>query len=166
MFAAIKNSELFFKVSEAYFSLSSRDRLAVNVLAAFALLVIIIYGLLIPAYQYSAEAQQRYKDNLDALQWMQANQQKVKTLAAGNRRQPGQSLLGVANTTAKDYQLDFKRYEPAGDNSLNLWLENIVFDQLVLWLENLDKNYGIRIQEIAVDKQQQGRVNVRLVLQG
>ena len=63
--------------------------------------------------------------------------------------------------------MSFKRYQPVGDSGLSLWLENSAFNQLVLWLERLEKRHGIRVDEISVERAaQDGVVNVRLVLQG
>ena len=82
------------------------------------------------------------------------------------QRRPDQSLLGLANTTAKPLQLEFKRFEPAGNNGLNLWLDNVAFDNVIRWLDQLDRQYGVRVAEIALERRADGLVNVRLMLQG
>jgi general secretion pathway protein M len=148
--------------------MSGRDQLALKILAGFALLMIIIFGLIMPVNEFNDKAQTRYIDQLETLNWMQANQSLVKTsVAASKLRDPGQSLLGISNKTAKSYGLAFKRYQPVDDNGLNLWLENVSFNNLILWLERLNKKYGITVKEISVDREdQKGQVNVRLFLQG
>lgn len=153
---------------ERYEKMAKRDQLALKVLACFALVMIVIFGLIVPAIEFNDKSQARYADQLETLSWMQANQSAIETSsAATSQRDPGQSLLGISNKTAKSYSLAFKRYQPVDENGLNLWLENVSFNNLILWLERLNKKHGITVKEISVDRQnQQGRVNVRLFLQG
>ncbi len=168
MIASLKSSALYQQCEQRFASFSSRDQLAIKCLAVFFLVIFIIYGLLVPASQYQQDAQAHYRSSLDSYRWMEANQGAF-TAASQQRaqRDPGQSLLGIANQTSKAYQLGFKRYQPVGESGLSLWLDNVSFNNLVMWLERLDKRYGISVNEIAVERQEEeGLVNVRLVLQG
>ena len=46
-------------------------------------------------------------------------------------------------------------------------MESVAFNKMIRWLERLDKEYGISVEEISVERQESpGMVNVRLVLQG
>lgn len=164
----LQNSVLVSKLERRYYNLGSRERFAVKLLLVFMLLVVVYSALVVPAANYRRDAENHYRSSLDKLQWMQTNQSLV-TASARQRsaRDPGQSLLGIANSSSKGFQLSFKRYEPVGDSGLSLWLDQVGFNNLVRWLERLDKRYGIQVQEIAVERQQEdGLVNVRLVLQG
>jgi general secretion pathway protein M len=164
----LQNSARWQQMLNRYNSLAERERLALKVLAGFAGVLVIFYLLLLPANHYKEKSEQQYRSALDTLSWMQANQ----SLATNNAsqlaaRDPGQSLLGIANQTSKSFRLSFKRYQPVGENGLSLWLDGVSFNNVVLWLERLDKRYNISVKEIAVDRAaEKGVVNVRLVLQG
>ena len=164
----IKSSPLYIKADDAYHGLAPRDQLSLSVLAVFALFVVIIFGLIQPANNYMSNAQKQYRSSLEKLSWMQANKEAVSSISQQrSTRDPEQSLLGIANSSSKGFQITFKRYEPVGDNGLSLWMEQVSFNRVILWLERLDKRYGISVQEISVGRQlEEGLVNVRLVLQG
>lgn len=163
---AAMQSPLAIRLSTYYQALAPRDRLALNVLSAFLLPVVIIFGIMMPAYSFMHQSLDHYQRALDDWRWIEANKHAVAHLAEGER-QPGQSLFGLANTTSKGFQIGFKRYEPVGENALNLWMENVSFNSLVLWLERLDKRHGVTVREISVERlPTEGLVNVRLVLQG
>ena len=165
--SAIADSELFQKAQQYYYGLSERDQLALSLLSGFFGLLLLVFLIIQPAYNYSVNAQQDYTEAVETLEWMAANKQRVSTASSNNKRAAGQSLLSIANVSAKNFQIVFKRYEPAGENGLNLWMSDIAFNQLILWLEDLYKDYGIRVDEISVERQQtSGLVNVRLVLRG
>ena len=168
MLDKLQESSLYQKFKPWYDSLGSRDQRFLKIGAAVLCVVVLIFGLLFPAIDYRASAEQHYQESLDTLSWMQANRGAVqRTAVANSLRDPGQSLLGIANQTAKGYNISFKRYQPVDDNGLNLWMDNVSFNNVVLWLERLDKRYGIVVKEVAVDRQEQkGVVNIRLMLEG
>lgn len=168
MLERFKESSSFQSAANRYDSLSHREQLSVMVLAAFFALIFVIYFIVIPASNYHTKAQTDYTHALDTYRWMQDNRALVDHLGENvNSREAGQSLLGIANQTSKGFQLSFKRYQPVGSNGLSLWLDNVSFNNTVLWLERLDKRYNIHVKEIAVERQNEnGVVNVRLVLQG
>lgn len=163
---SLMQAPLAMRASAYYQSLAPRDRQALKVLAGFLLPILIVFGVMVPAYGFMHDNLSHYQRALDDLRWIEANKGAVVHLAEGER-QPGQSLFGLANSTSKGFQIGFKRYEPIGDNGLNLWMENVSFNSLILWLERLDKRHGVSVREISVERlPAEGLVNVRLVLQG
>ncbi len=165
---SIKNSAIFQQLSAQYENLEDRDRLAIKLLLVFVCSVIMIVGMILPASNYKASSEVRYRNSLEALVWMQENTALVGNVSQqGSSRDPNQSLLGIANKTSKGFSLSFKRYQPVGDFGLSLWLDDVPFNHVMLWLERLDKRHGISVDEISIDRDEQdGLVNVRLVLQG
>ncbi len=162
----LENSALVQAVLNRYDALPPRDQAALKLLATFFAVVLAYLLMLAPATEYSQQAQARYKGNVDTLQWMESNRAAVAN-RPGAQQAADQSLLGIANSTAKRSQLDFTRYEPVGDNGLSLWLEEVPFNNVVVWLEMISQQYGISVQEITVNKHEEnGVANVRLILQG
>lgn len=163
---AVLQSTPAIRLAEYYANLAPRDRLALKILAWFLGPVIVVFAVLLPATSYMDDALQHYRQALRDNRWMEVNRDAVGRGQAANR-EPGQSLFGLANATSKGFQISFKRYEPVGDNALSLWMENVSFNNLVLWLERLDKRYGVSVKDISVERlDTEGLVNVRLVLQG
>jgi len=164
MLEKLKQLPLFIKAQQYYVSLGSRDQLALKVLTVFLLVIILVSGILIPSYQYALSAQEAYRKGVDNLVWMQNNRDRVSTNAPANRNG---SLLSIVNSTAQSARISFKRFEPVGENNLNLWVENVSFNNMIQWVEQLSDQYGIQVREIAVDRQaNSGTVNARIVLEG
>jgi general secretion pathway protein M len=77
----------------------------------------------------------------------------------------GQSLLGVIDRSAKTKQLgdSVKRVQPDGTSKARVWLENAKFDVVVGWLEELERRYGVSVDTITLEKQEeQGLVDARI----
>jgi len=154
------------KAYQYYDALAPSDRKMLTILGVFLAFVFLVFFILMPSLNYSVEAQKRYKKNLETYEWIQANSSRVNNASTASLP-VNQSLLGVVTTSSKQFNLAFARYEPAGDNGLNLWVDTANFNNLILWLERLDKQFGISVEEISVEANPsagQGIVDVRLVL--
>jgi len=137
---------------------------------AIALLVLSIYFLgwepFVSGLHDLQESTQRKQ--LD-LAWMQNAAKEVKQLQATQtapvRFSSGQSLLGVIDRSAKSKQLgdSMKRVQPDGTSKARVWLENAKFDVVVGWLEELERRYGVGIETITFEKQDEdGLVDARI----
>jgi general secretion pathway protein M len=79
----------------------------------------------------------------------------------------GRSLFALADSTARENRLAhaLKRIEPVTSGRINIWLEGAEFDQLAVWLEQLQSVYGVRVEEYALTRAEgSGKVDGRLSL--
>ena len=73
----------------------------------------------------------------------------------------GGSLTGIVNRTAHSKQIKVTRMQPQGDD-LQVWIDEIPFEQLLKWLEQLVVNEGVIIKAIDISKAEtNGVVQVR-----
>ena len=79
----------------------------------------------------------------------------------------GQSLLAIVDQSRKASPLTKppSRLQPEGDNTVRLWLEDVPFDQLVRWLNDLQVRYAVRVDNADIERESgPGLVNARLTL--
>lgn len=79
----------------------------------------------------------------------------------------GQSLLAVVDQSGKASQLGKppSRLQPEGDNTVRVWVEDVPFDAVLRWLNDLQTRYGVRVDNADIERQSgSGLVNVRLTL--
>lgn len=106
----------------------------------------------------------------ETLQWMREAAVKVKSLKrsapAGAKSLAGRSLLAVVDQSARSAGLGaaIKRIEPDGSKGVKLWLENVAFDPMILWLGKLTREYQVQTRMITIEHTGAGRVNARLNL--
>lgn len=158
------------KANGWYHSLSGRDQLALQALVT-ALVIFCLYALVWrPSVEYrersEAAAGQAYSD----LQWMVNNERQARQLARNSGQSSGslpagQSLLSLVSSSARGQGLTLQRFEPRGEDKVNVWLDKVEFNQLMKWLDGLSKQNGVRVEQISVDRAQEpGRVQARLSL--
>ncbi len=162
----IAASELAQRAWARYEVATPREQLVVKVLGGFFALLLIFAVIVAPLHRYHSEARADYRQQNETLAWMQANRALVGTVSAVKERPAGESLLSVANQGARAAGLSFKRSEPAGDRGLNVWLEKVSFNQVVAWLGQMERDYGVVASELSASRRDEpGLVDVRLTLQ-
>ncbi len=151
-------------------SLNAREQ-RILMAAAAVLLVLAVY---LFAWEPLVKERSRLQGSIEKLQadktWMQQAASQVKKLRRDGAvaRQPVSSLLGVINSTAKPVLkgAELKRVEEDRSAGVRVWIEQVAFDDLVIWLGDLKKRYGIDASSVSVERiAKPGRVNVRLILQ-
>lgn len=160
---------VFQNLRQQFDGLSAKDRFAVTLLAIFIALVLIVYVLLLPASRYADNAAQYQRDRAELLTWMQANEAAARMLPSHNRNTPkpatGQSILSLSAQTAQTHNISFQRFEPFAEDGLRIWLDNIDFNNLLAWLNQLQQQYGIDVLQASIDRgATSGKVNARLEL--
>lgn len=77
------------------------------------------------------------------------------------------SLLSVVDRAARDGTLVVapSRLQPEGDREVRVWIDNLVFENLLQWIDVLANRHGVVVQTLDVERAgSPGRVNVRLTL--
>lgn len=152
-----------------FYGLSSRDQTALKWMM-FVLAIVMLYLLFwLPTQnslqQSKAERDQAYQD----LVWVKANERRALNITSSNPRQnseqvlAGRSLLSVVSSSAQQFKVELQRFEPRGESRVSVTLDKVAFNQMMLWIGNLSDQYGIRVDQISVDKTDlPGRVSARL----
>lgn len=155
-------------------TLQTRERLMV-VIGALCLGIIVLWLMVWePLSTRRDELSQRVEAAQETLVWMQQasrqieQQRTIRDDGIAASTDDGRSLLSVIDASAKQANLrkPIQRMDPQGDNGVDLWIEGVDFDELVRWLSRLQREHGIEIESISVDRTDEpGRIESRLSLQ-
>lgn len=77
------------------------------------------------------------------------------------------SLLATVDRAARSGTLGVtpSRLQPEGEREVRVWLDNLVFENLVSWMDELSTRHGIAVLTMDVERTgTPGRVNARLTL--
>ncbi|MCH8498624.1 MAG: type II secretion system protein M [Marinobacter sp.] len=161
------------KLIAQYDQLPSRDQKALQVLAV-AMAIVLLFLLVwrpVTGFHQSAVADREHAENL--LAWMESNRPRLQGLAAAG--QPGTTsssitdsrmLMSTVTRSAGEAGLSLQRFEPSGEQAIRVWMERVPFNAVAAWLEQLNSQHGIVIDQVAMDRSDTpGIVSVRLTLQ-
>jgi len=152
--------------------LAARER--VLVIAGALVLVWLVFYLSVwsPVFKHNTVLRRAIADQQDTLTWMRQSAARIVALrrAAGTDAGGGlggRSLLAVVDESARTGGLGgaLKRIEPDTDKGVKVWLEGASFDQMILWLGTLGRQYQVEVSSGTIEPQGAGLVNVRLSLQ-
>ena len=161
--ANLEQSPLISGAKQYYQGLQPREQTMLRWMSLFLAVVAAIWLVILPAWDYSQSAQKRFATERDNLIWMSQNAGKIgqTSSASGGRTDILSSVVG----SARENQIAINRYEPSGENSLKVWLENVEFNAAYFWLASLQSEHGVRAEEILLERaQSKGYANLRLSL--
>lgn len=144
--------------------LSAREQRLVAV-GGSVLLVGLFYWLVWqPLGNRIEERERQVKSQQQTLIWLKEKGEQVLAAQAGSGRNIdlGGTLDGVVNRTAFNHKIKIARLQPQGQE-LQVWIDQVAFDDLLMWLAELTDKYGVRVQVIEVAREQlpAGMVKVR-----
>ncbi|GAB3096054.1 type II secretion system protein M [Aestuariicella hydrocarbonica] len=156
-----------------FHKLSHRDQIALKLLGAFGGLLFLVYGILLPAFDYHQNSQYVFTEQQQLFSWMKAKQPAVEQLqqtpqSPGTTQKPSrkedENPISLINNSAKDFQLSIQRLQPEANGNQRIWMEKVSFKNTIEWLNHLQVN-GLELVDVSLDQQQPGIVNVRATLQ-
>ncbi len=162
-------NEMIERMQQSFNNLNSRERLIV-LGGALALLLIGIYLLAWePLLARQTALNASIKSQQIIYQQMLTSADEVKSLkGSGNYKVISASTLqSVINRTAKSALPGaiIKRVEKNRQQAVQVWIDQVAFDDMVKWLGGLQQTKGVRVVALFSERTPQpGRVNVRLTL--
>jgi general secretion pathway protein M len=155
-----------------FMSLQKQERITVMAGAAALAIMLFYVAVWSPIHSSVDQLEKNVAKQAPLLQWMQQAAEDVKKLKGTKsqlKSKAGQSLLSLIDSTAKSSKLGsaLKRVKPDGEKKVRVWLESASFDDMVKWLEKLNKNYGVEVSSLVIDrKDRPGRIDARITFVG
>ena len=144
-----------------YQSQSTRDQLIVRLTAVFTALALIFLILVLPLIQQSGDLDAQLRSKLQFYNTMADNADRFSGAGGATAGAANTPLLGLVSQQARKSGVTLTRYEQDGD-SLRVWVDGAPFDETIVWIENLSRQFGVRVSQINIDRvAEAGRVNVR-----
>ncbi len=148
---------------QAWDQLSSRDRLALKLLAVVLAVAFIYLVIWKPITGFKNSAQSRYESANELLAMVSS--QKAQGGRAGAGRFKG-SLVSLVTRSSQQNKLTISRYEPKNNNSMRVWFESAQFNALMRWLNVLNQTHGIQVNDITIEQgKASGLVRANVVLE-
>ncbi|SFR44069.1 general secretion pathway protein M [Marinobacter daqiaonensis] len=173
MVRKLKENPSLKRLVARYDHLPRRDQQALKLMVAALVLALLYFAIWRPVDQYQDQARASRENAAELLAWMQENRIALRELSGkagtttSNASKPadGRELMATVTSTAREAGLSLQRFEPSGDDAIRVWMEDVPFSQVAAWLERLNNNHGIMIDQAAVDRRNTpGVVSVRLTL--
>lgn len=124
--------------------------------------IFILYGLIWqPLNENIAQQKLKIERQQTLLTWVEESTQRYKQAKRNSLASSGASLSSIVNRTSRANNIIITRMQPQGED-LQVWIDEISFNQLLTWLEKLASRDGLQVKNIDLSiADQQGVVRVR-----
>lgn len=153
-------------VQQRWQAYSSSERWVWGGLGASALIIMLWLYAWEPLQERRVEARQQLQAAQDSLDWLQRAAPRL--VAAQNARTATpdnvQSMTNVVSRAAREHGLELSRFEQAGSDGLRFWLDDQPFEQVLIWVADLETQ-GVGMDQVTISRTNSpGLVNVRGVV--
>ena len=159
--------DYFRDLMKQFKELERRERAAVLSLSIFFFGVVLYAGIWAPLNSYALEARVDHDRYLSLLTYLKSTESQARNASdnQGAGMTGGQSLLSAVSKSARSVGINPSRLQPEGGETVSVWFDAVPFTKLMLWLERLESEQGIVVQQITIDRRDvPGQVSARLVL--
>ncbi|GLX78920.1 type II secretion system protein M [Thalassotalea insulae] len=141
--------------------LNAREQQLVSALSA-VLVIFILYSFIWQPLNNNIEnGHRKLKQRQELLTWVTTQTLRYQSLKGNAVSKSTGSLSSIINRSAKAYDISIARIQPQS-NDVQVWIDNIAFSQLLLWLEQLSNKEGIEVLNIDLTQgEQAGAVRVK-----
>lgn len=174
MLEKIKNQPSVGKLIAQYDQLPKRDQQLLTVLGIAVFLGILYFAVWRPVMDFSDRSAVQHQNAAELLAWVQSNKTTIMGLGTAggtsnpalvNKPESGRALMALITSSAQEAGLSLQRFEPSGTDAIRVWIEGAAFADVAAWLESLNTEHGVIIDQAAMDKSDKpGRVSTRLTL--
>lgn len=152
---------LIAQVQTWWSTISQREQRMVMGCGAIAIVGLIYWGILQPVSQRAELAQSRIQSEVELLAWVQDKANEITALRkSGGVSYSNQPLNQLISSSARRYQVELIRVQPRNE-SVQVWIKPLAFNQLVDWLRYLKDQQGIEVEFLDIDRTDQaGMIDV------
>lgn len=130
---------------------SSRDQLALLLLAVCALLFILYMGILKPVQEKRVTQLQNNQSAQSALKEVREMAALWNNRDANSRENTGHtSIVEIVDTSLRAHNLRLSGMQPSGLNDVRIRLDQANFDHLLAWLHEMEVDQGLQIKDLSV----------------
>ncbi|MCP3673792.1 MAG: type II secretion system protein M [Gammaproteobacteria bacterium] len=135
----------------------------------FVLLFIVYSMIYKPMTSSIGSLQKSNAENQQLRIWMAESVAAIKNSSgskSNTNKRRGRSLNEVINSTASDAKISISRSQPRDNNQYQIWFDQIVFNELLVWLNVLQTDFGVYVSNINLGTtNKNGLVRVNLTFQ-
>lgn len=133
-------------------SITPREQRLVAIGSALGLIAVLYWGVLAPLQQQADNAQSRSRAEKQLLHWTQDKANRITSLRAkGGVVHSALPLNQIVSSSASRYRVALIRMQPQEDQ-LQVWIEPLAFDQLLNWIEYMQREFGVAVERLELSR--------------
>lgn len=149
------------KLSTWFQSLTDSEQKLIKFASVFFVIFILFF--VVSSIQSGvSDSERKLKQQQDLNTWAMQQIAIIKSSTSGKQTQSSGSLTQVINSTSRQFSINIVRLQPQKNDLVKVGLDDIGFNRLMRWLQELQSKHGVVVENIdfAV-ADEQGKVKIR-----
>ncbi|MFP3873936.1 MAG: type II secretion system protein GspM [Thiohalophilus sp.] len=148
-----------------------RERWILAIGGTLTVIVFAYVGLWEPLVKQRTTLEQELVELRETHAWMKQAAATIRDRSDQSGTLPAtddRSLIGLVDRSARNAGLgdQLNRVQPRGDHGVQIWFEQVAFDRLIIWIDELERSSGTRVSAMQVEATATGGlVDARLNLE-
>ena len=131
--------------------LQTREQRLLIAMASLVLIFVLFQGVWQPINQGVVKAEKKLSRTQELHTYVQSNTQKVRAASTSNKgNRSGGSVSSLINRIAQQHQIAIARIQPQGNNGVQVWIDEVPFEQLLRFLTKLTQQQGLSVDNIDI----------------
>lgn len=150
-----------------YASLEKREKYALISLGVFSLLLAFYLGIWSPLNNLVTDNRVERDRHLELLLHFKSTESRARASANSHGDSPAssQNLLSEISRSAQIVGVAPSRMQPEGADAVSVWYQEVNFNRMMMWLEQLESHQGISVRQVTMEPTNRpGIVTARFVL--
>ncbi|MBQ4813811.1 general secretion pathway protein GspM [Pseudoalteromonas luteoviolacea] len=147
-------------------SLKEQEQKLLIVAGVVFVIFVLVMGVIKPLNEGVEDAQKDLQKQKQLHAWVSKSVAQLKASGGSKAVSGNRNLTQLVNRTRGRHGIQISKMQPR-DNTLRINIDNVEFNKLVSWIDELTNQHGVKIANLDLgEEQQQGYVRVsRLVLE-
>ncbi|TQV85497.1 type II secretion system protein GspM [Aliikangiella coralliicola] len=131
--------------------LENNEQKIVLAAAAFVSLMLLIFVVLKPLNDKVSSLERQVESRESSVaKWKQAMPKILATRGQASGNRSNQALSSVVTSSTRRFNLKVARVQEKGSDEMQVWFDNIVFNDFVRWSAELQNRYQVKIASVNI----------------
>ena len=139
------------QLKEWYQGLDNNEQRIVMLAAAFFGLIILVFGLLKPVNDSLGDIQRKIDSREKSVAlWKKSMPQIIANRGSMNSKNSSTSLSNLITSSTRKYQLKVSRVQEKGATEIQVWFDNVPFNEFVRWVAELENSHRVSVESVNI----------------
>lgn len=139
------------EIKQWYAELDKNDQRVVLIAIVFFSFIILFFGILKPLGDSVNKLQVQVNSREKSVEkWQQSMPAILASRGNGKNAKSTAALSFIVTSTTKQFKLRVSRVQEKSDNEMQVWFDNVSFNNFVSWLAQIEKKYSINTVSVNV----------------
>lgn len=138
------------QIKQWYAGLEDSEQRIVLIAAVFFSLVIVFFGIIKPLNDKVSGLQQTADIRRSTVAQWQLELPKIMASSGQASGDSSQALSSVVTSSTRRFNLRVSRVQEKGDNEIQVWFDNVAFNDFIRWVAALNQQYQVKVSSVNI----------------